>query len=104
MTATTTNTDLCRDPPREKGNHSPVPIAIAVLGAGVLIYWTSMGKTLWVDEEMLGLNARFRPFSAFWGPLWLNQSAPLGWLLLERLILMTLGTGERAARLLTTVF
>jgi hypothetical protein len=91
-------------PHTDKGNRSWIPVAIALLGAGVLISWTSIGKTLWVDEEMLGLNARFRPFSGFGGALWLDQSAPLGWLLLERLILMVLGTGERAARLLTTAF
>jgi len=104
MTAAQSHSSLQVEPLSETGNHSWVPIAIASLGAAVLIYWTSAGKTLWVDEEMLGLNVRFRPLSSFWGPLWLNQAAPLGWMFVERLILMTLGTGERAARLLTTVF
>jgi hypothetical protein len=88
----------------DQGNRSWVPIAIALLGVGVLIYWTSTARPLWVDEEMLGLNARYRSFSQFAGALWLDQSAPLGWLLLERLVLLTLGAGERAARLLTLFF
>src|SRR5262245_41098739 len=53
---------------------------------------------------MLLLNVRDRGFAQLAGALWLDQSAPLGWLALERLALLTLGTDERAVRLLTVVF
>jgi hypothetical protein len=76
----------------------------ALAGAGILIYWTSTARPLWVDEEMLLLNVRDRGFARLAGALWLDQSAPLGWLALERLALLTLGTDERGVRLLTILF
>jgi hypothetical protein len=78
--------------------------AIAIAGAGLLIYWTGRARPLWLDEEMLGLNVRSRGFADLAGALWLDQSAPLGWLALERLVMVVFGTGERSVRLLTTVF
>jgi hypothetical protein len=81
-----------------------IPALTALAGAGILIYWTSTARPLWVDEEMLLLNVRGRGFAQLAGALWLDQSAPLGWLALERLALLTLGTGERAVRLLTVLF
>ena len=53
---------------------------------------------------MIALNARWRPFADLPGSLWLDQTAPLGWLALERLALLTFGLDERAARALTIVF
>jgi hypothetical protein len=81
-----------------------IPALTALAGAGILIYWTSTARPLWVDEEMLLLNVRDRGFARLAGALWLDQSAPLGWLALERLALLTLGTDERAVRLLTVLF
>jgi hypothetical protein len=81
-----------------------IPALTALAGAGILIYWTSTARPLWVDEEMLLLNVRDRGFVRLAGALWLDQSAPLGWLALERLALLTLGTDERAVRLLTVLF
>jgi hypothetical protein len=81
-----------------------IATAAAVLGSALLIYWLGVAKPLWVDEEMLALNVRDRTFQELAGPLWLNQSAPFGWLVLERLLMLTLGTGERAVRLLTVLF
>jgi hypothetical protein len=77
---------------------------VAIAGVGLLIYWEQTARPLWVDEEMLVLNARDRAFTRFDGPLWLDQSAPPGWLALERIALLTLGTGERAVRLVTVLF
>jgi hypothetical protein len=54
-----------------------------------------------VDEEMLALNVRDRSLAQLAGSLWLNQSAPYGWLVLERLVMLTLGRSEPAVRLLT---
>jgi hypothetical protein len=72
-----------------------IPALTALAGAGILIYWTSTARPLWVDEEMVLLNVRDRGFARLAGALWLDQSAPLGWLALERLALLTLGTDER---------
>jgi hypothetical protein len=81
-----------------------IPALAALAGAGILVYWTATARPLWVDEEMLLLNVRDRGFAGLAGALWLDQSAPLGWLVLERLALLTLGSGERAVRLLTVLF
>jgi hypothetical protein len=81
-----------------------VATTIALAGAVSLVYWTSTARPMWVDEQMLALNVRDRSFLGLAGPLWLDQSAPLGWLALERLIMVTLGTSERAVRLLTVLF
>ena len=59
---------------------------------------------MWVDEEMIALNIRDRSFFDLAGPLWLDQAAPLGWLALERLALLTLGSSERAVRALPVLF
>jgi hypothetical protein len=79
-------------------------IAVASIGAAILVFWTSTSRPMWVDEEMLALNVRDRAFHQLTGALWLDQSAPLGWLALERLAMIGLGTSERAVRLLTVLF
>jgi hypothetical protein len=81
-----------------------LPILIALAGSALLVYWTSTSRPLWVDEEMLLLNVRDRGLTRLAGPLWLDQSAPLGWLVLQRLMLRALGSSEPAVRALTTAF
>jgi hypothetical protein len=76
----------------------------ALVGAGLLIYWEWTARPLWVDEEMILLNVRDRALARLAGPLWLDQSAPLGWLALERLVMLTCGSGERAVRLVNVLF
>lgn len=53
---------------------------------------------------MVFLNIRDRMFSEFAGPLWLDQSAPIGWLALQRTVLQLFGTTDRAARALSVLF
>jgi ABC-type Fe3+-siderophore transport system permease subunit len=76
----------------------------ALVGAAVLIYWDWTARPLWVDEEMILLNVRDHALGRLAGPLWLDQSAPLGWLALERLVLLTFGSGERAVRMVNVLF
>jgi hypothetical protein len=78
--------------------------AIALAGAATLVYWWRLGRPLWVDEEMIALNARWRSFGDLAGALWLDQTAPLGWVALERLALQMFGVSERAARALPVLF
>jgi hypothetical protein len=75
--------------------------AIALVGSGVLLYWLAVARTLWVDEEMIALNVRDRTLAGLAGDLWLSQSAPFGWLVVEKLIMLSLGMSEPAVRLLT---
>ena len=78
--------------------------AIALGGAGSLIVQWLRTRPLWLDEEMIALNLRDRSFAELTGTLWLNQSAPLGWLALQRAILVEFGTAERALRALPVLF
>ena len=81
-----------------------LPFVVALTGSALLLYWTGTARPLWVDEEMLLLNVRDRGFFELAGPLWLDQTAPLGWLVLERLLFLTLGRSEPALRLLPAGF
>lgn len=81
-----------------------MPIAF-VIAAVVLDFHQLLGAPpLWLDEEMIALNFRDRSFSELGGRLWLEQSAPYGWLVVQRAVLLTLGSSEVALRLVPTLF
>jgi hypothetical protein len=75
-------------------------IPVFCTGLGILLWRWIGGKPFWLDEEMIALNVRDRAFGGAGSSLWLGQSAPIAWLATERAIVLTLGTGERALRLL----
>ena len=77
---------------------------ITIAGAALQIHQWWGGRPLWLDEEMIALNIRDRSFRDLAGPLWLGQSAPLGWLAVERGALLLLGEHERALRLVPLAF
>ena len=79
-------------------------LTIGLVVTGLYIYQWQGGLPFWLDEETIALNVRDRSFAELTGSLWLGQSAPLGWLVLERAALLTLGTGELAARLVPLLF
>lgn len=80
------------------------PIAVAIVGIGLDISQWAVALPLWVDEERIALNVRDRPIVDLVGTLWFGQSAPLGWLALERSVMVGLGTGERVLRLMPLLF
>jgi hypothetical protein len=84
----------------------PAAMLIAfVIAAAVLDLHQLFGAApLWLDEEMIALNVRDRSFSELGGRLWLEQSAPYGWLVVQRAVLLTLGSSEVALRLVPTLF
>jgi hypothetical protein len=47
---------------------------------------------------MIALNLRDRALTELAGALWLDQSAPLGWLATERAVMCAFGLGETAVR------
>ena len=67
-------------------------------------YQWYFSRPLWVDEQMILLNARDRSFSGLIGALWMDQAAPLGWLALQKAILETFGTSDRGVRVLPVLF
>jgi hypothetical protein len=82
----------------------PLAVALAVLGAALLILQWAHGRMLWLDEEMIAINVRDRSFSQLAGRLSLGQAAPYGWLAAERAFLLTAGSGERALRFVPMAF
>ena len=77
---------------------------IALVGIALEVHLWALSRPLWLDEEMIALNLRDRSLADLAGPLWLGQSAPYGWLALQRAILLTLGAGELALRLVPLLF
>ncbi len=77
---------------------------VAGLGCALVLAQWADARPLWLDEEMIALNFRDRSFGMLSGRLWLEQSAPLGWLVLQRISLLTLGPGELPLRLIPAVF
>jgi hypothetical protein len=77
---------------------------LGTVAAVPLVYVWAGARPLWLDEEMIAINIRDRPLASLAGPLWLGQSAPFGWLALQRAIVLTLGSDERALRLLPLLF
>lgn len=75
-------------------------ILVALAGALVQLLQWSAARPLWVDEEMIALNVRDRAFADLAGPLWFGQSAPLGWLQLQRAMWLAFGDNERVLRAL----
>ena len=79
-------------------------MAIAVAGAAIVVYQWIGARPLWLDEEMIALNFRDRSFAGLGGRLWLDQSAPLGWLALQRIALLVLGSSELVLRAVPAFF
>ncbi|HYN06489.1 MAG TPA: hypothetical protein VES67_03770 [Vicinamibacterales bacterium] len=77
-------------------------IGLAAVGLNVAVWLTA--PPFWLDEETIALNVRDRGFAELGGTLWFGQSAPLGWLVLERATLLALGTSEAAMRAVPLLF
>ena len=77
---------------------------LAFTAAAFAAHQWSGARPLWLDEQMIALNLRERSVPELAGPLWLSQSAPFGWLAMQRLILVALGESEPALRLLPLCF
>jgi hypothetical protein len=78
--------------------------SIASIGAVLLVYHWASARPLWLDEQMIAINLRERGLASLAGELWLGQSAPFGWLAVQRAVILVLGTGERALRLVPVMF
>jgi hypothetical protein len=73
-------------------------------GAGLLLHHWVRGRPLWLDEQMIALNIRDRTMLELAGPLWLDQSAPYGWLATQRTSTLLFGLGDHAVRAVPVAF
>jgi hypothetical protein len=73
-----------------------------VIAIDVYQWWGAL--PLWLDEEMIALNFRDRSFVELARPLWLEQSAPYGWLVLQRALVLAFGDRELVLRFVPLVF
>ena len=83
---------------RARGTWIPAAL-IGVAAAVLLVHEWAQARPLWLDEQMIALNLRERGWTDLAGALWLGQAAPFGWLVVQRLALVTFGDGELALRL-----
>jgi hypothetical protein len=81
-----------------------VPAALALGVIALDLSRESLARPLWFDEEAILLNVRDRSWSDLTGALWLGQSAPLGWLVLQRAMVVFAGSGELAVRFVPLLF
>jgi len=81
-----------------------LPVFVALAGAGVDTYQWTRAASIWLDEEMIAINIRDRSFMDLTGALWLGQSAPYGWLVAERAVILGFGTGELPLRAVPLIF
>src|SRR5207244_11823416 len=68
-----------------------------------LFPYTTLFRSLWLDEALLALNIVRRPLSGMFRPLDYNQGAPVGFLLLEKLVTHAFGNGELSLRLIPLI-
>ncbi|RKF23769.1 glycosyltransferase family 39 protein [Micromonospora globbae] len=77
---------------------------IIALGAVLRIRQWSFARSFWGDELYLVHNLRDRGYLDLLEPLAFSQTAPPGWLWLERLALQLFGATERSLRLVPLLF
>jgi len=73
---------------------------IIAFGAFLRILQYARNRSLWVDECSLALNIISRSFSQLLDPLDYNQAAPIGFLMVQRLMVGWLGDSEYTLRLI----
>lgn len=77
-------------------------IARGLIALGILLRVARYlaNRSLWLDEVLLARNILERSFAGLLQPLGLNQGAPVGFLMLQKLAVTFLGGSEYALRLL----
>jgi hypothetical protein len=74
-------------------------VAIFLIGAAFRLSQYIADRSLWFDEALLALNIRNRSFSGLAQPLDYNQGAPLGFLLVQKLLTLLLGNADYVLRI-----
>jgi hypothetical protein len=92
----------------ERPDHSVLSSAGMIglaLGLGVIARLVQylLNRSLWLDEAQLALNLTHRSYAGLLQPLDYHQGAPVGFLLLEKVALRSLGGSEYALRFVPLV-
>lgn len=74
-------------------------IFILAVGIFLRIWQCAANRSLWLDEASLALNIIRRSFTALIHPLDYSQAAPLGFLFVQKAIILILGNSEYSLRL-----
>jgi len=72
--------------------------ALLVVGVVLRLRAYVFGRSLWLDEAMLGLNITARPFGRLLEPMEFNQAAPIGFLFVQRAAVNLFGGSEYSLR------
>jgi hypothetical protein len=83
--------------------HRWLPWLLLGLAVVMRLRQFAVNRSLWLDEAMLAGNIVSRSYGELLRPLADHQGAPLGWLWLERTVVLVFGDGERALRLVPLV-
>src|SRR4051812_831306 len=80
-------------------------IARALMAVGIFLRLARYlaNRSLWLDEVLLTRNILDRSFAGLLQPLDLNQGAPVGFLMLQKLAVTLLGPSEFALRLVPLI-
>lgn len=69
------------------------------VGVFLRVVQYSLDRSLWIDEAFLALNIINRPLTKLLEPLDYNQGAPVGFVLIETIVVQIFGNSEYALRL-----
>ena len=84
---------------------SPLLWLLVVLGVGLRVWPYAANTSLFLDEILVASNITGLPLvDLVTGPLGLDQVAPGGFLFLEKISVLLLGSSERALRLVPLAF
>jgi hypothetical protein len=75
-------------------------LAVGLIGSLLRLYFYMINRSLWLDEAMLALNIVNRTFVDLFKPLDFNQGAPIGFLLLQKVVISVFGSRDYILRLL----
>jgi uncharacterized membrane protein len=76
-----------------------IGLALVLTGFILRLRQYLANRSLWLDEAMLTNNILSRSFAGLFQPLSNDQGAPIGFLLLQKTITLTIGNSEYALRL-----
>ncbi|MGD8277549.1 MAG: hypothetical protein PVH00_05960, partial [Gemmatimonadota bacterium] len=101
MTAPRDHREAADTQPRSARRESwvtPLAAAFALGGIGLRVYQFLQDRSLHIDEAALALNIRDRTFAGLLAPLDYGQTAPIGYLWVQKAVMLAFGESEFVLR------